>query len=291
MAVEHRLAVKHRRAVKRALWLLIGALLIGCTAIDQLPPLERTLLPITLPAIIAGPIVTPIPIDTGWRSVAAGIEYRELRVTLEDRSDRLRIARVDPAQVRLRVVYDPDSPRRVSEWLVSTKAQLVINGNYFDPQNRALGLIIADGARTGVVYEGFGGMLAVGDSTVKVRWNVSEPYAASERLSYALQNFPMLVLPGGEANLQIDDNERLAPRSVVAQDRSGRIVFVVSPGLMFTLTSLGQWLAASDLDIDAALNLDGGTSSGMLLRDGHQTLGTDSWVNVPSVIVVSEVVR
>ncbi len=101
----------------------------------------------------------------------------------------------------------------------------------------------------------------------------------------------MLVLPGGQPNTQIDDNQRLAPRSVVAQDRSGRLIFLVSPSMMFTLTGLGEWLSASDLDIDTALNLDGGTSSGLLLRASNQTLGTDSWVNVPSVIVVSAIVR
>jgi uncharacterized protein YigE (DUF2233 family) len=72
----------------------------------------------------------------------------------------------------------------------------------------------------------------------------------------------------------------------VGQDRSGRIVFVVSPGVTFTLTEFGQWLAASDLDLHVALNLDGGTSSGLVLRSGGRTLGVDSWVNVPNVIVV-----
>lgn len=283
------MAVKHRRAVKFWRWLSLMTLLASCgKPILVTPPVDDpTQAPPTItPAITRAPTITALPPDTGWRLIAPGIEYRELRVMLEDRSDHVRLARVDPAHARLRVVYDPDSPRRVSEWLVSTQAQLVINGNYFDPQHRALGLIVADGARTGVVYEGFGGMLAVGENTVKVRWNVSEPYAEGERLTYALQNFPMLVLPGGEANLRIDDNGRLAPRSVVAQDRSGRMVFVVSPSPMFTLTGLGQWLAASDLDIDAALNLDGGSSSGLLVREGNQTLGTDSWVKVPSVIVV-----
>ena len=120
---------------------------------------------------------------------------------------------------------------------------------------------------------------------VRVRWNVQEPYAG-EPLTQAMQNFPMLVLPGGAPNLQIDDNGRVAPRTAVAQDRSGRIVFVVSPIPVFTLTEFGQWLAASDLDLEAALNLDGGTSSGLVLRSGERTLGTDSWVGVPNVIVV-----
>jgi uncharacterized protein YigE (DUF2233 family) len=283
------MAVTYRLTVRLWLWPILVALLAGCgeplratPSIDFMTPLSPTI----APSITRAPTAAPVPPDTGWRIITPGIEYRELRVTFDDRSDRLRLARVDPAQARLRVVYNPDSPRRVSEWLVSTQAQVVINGNYFDPQNRALGLIIADGARTGVNYEGFGGMLAISENTVKVRWNVSESYRQDEALTYAMQNFPMLVLPGGEANTQIDDNERLAPRSVVAQDRSGRVVFLVSPSLMFTLTGLGQWLASSDLDIDTALNLDGGTSTGMLLREGNQTLGTDSWVNVPSVIVV-----
>ena len=283
------MAVTYRLTVGLWLWPILVALLTGCgeplratPSIDFMTPLSPTI----APSITRAPTAAPVPPDTGWRTLAPGIEYRELRVTLDDRSDRLRLARVDPAQARVRIIYNPDSPRRVSEWLVSTQAQMAINGNYFDPQNRALGLIIGEGGRTGVNYEGFGGMLAIAEGTVKVRWNVNEPYRPDEALTYAMQNFPMLVLPGGEANTQIDDNERLAPRSVVAQDRSGRLVFVVSPSLTFTLTGLGQWLAASDLDIDTALNLDGGTSTGLMLRDGDQTLGTDSWVNVPSVIVV-----
>lgn len=277
-------------AVKLWRWVFLTGLLVGCGGPLLTAPSgnqSTQIAPATVAAVVTrAPTATPLPADTGWRVLSPGVEYRELNVSIGTQTDRLRIARVDPAQVMLRVVYDPDSPRRVSGWLASTQAQLVINGNYFDPQNRALGLIIAGDVRTGVNYEGFGGMLAIAGDSVKVRSNVSEPYRPDEAFDYAVQNFPMLVLPGGKANLEIDDNERLAPRSVVAQDRSGRLVFLVSPLLLFTLTDLGYWLASSDLDIDVALNLDGGTSSGLLLRDGNQTLGTDSWVNVPSVIVV-----
>jgi len=105
-------------------------------------------------------------------------------------------------------------------------------------------------------------------------------------LTHALQNFPMLVLPGGKTNPDIDDNGRRSLRTAVGQDRSGRLIFVVSPAPTFTLTEFSQWLAASDLDLNAALNLDGGTSSGLVLRSGQRNLGVDSWVPVPDVIVV-----
>jgi uncharacterized protein YigE (DUF2233 family) len=258
-----------------ALWVLCGCSIAELTPVVVVPP-----------AATLRPTATAVPRDTGWQSIGPGVEYRELKIDQGDRSDRLRIARIDPAQARLRVLYQPDRPRRVSEWLSESNAIAAVNGNYFDPQNHALGLVIQDGQqRDGVVYQGFGGMFAVSGDEVRVRWNVQEPYNG-EPLTDALQNFPMLVLPGGAPNLEIDDNGHVSLRTAVAQDRSGRIIFVVSPAPTFTLTEFGQWLAASDLDLNVALNLDGGTSSGLVLRSGNRNLGVDSWVNVPNVIVV-----
>jgi uncharacterized protein YigE (DUF2233 family) len=263
------------------LLLAIGLLVLCGCAIAELTP--TVVMP---PTITPRPTATSIPRDTGWQSLAPGVEYRELQIDLDEQSDRLRLARIDPVQTRLRVLYDPDRPRRVSAWRSEAGALVAVNGNFFDPQNHALGLVIQDGqTRDGVVYQGFGGMLAVSGDEVRVRWNVQEPYRG-EPLTYALQNFPMLVLPGGSPNPDIDDNGRAAPRTAVAQDRAGRLIFVVSPLPTFTLTEFGQWLAASDLDLEAALNLDGGTSSGLVLRSGNRNLGVDSWVEVPNVIVV-----
>ncbi len=271
------------RAVRINRWLLIAIGLLalcGCSAVELTPTVAVP------PSITPRSMTTSVPPDTGWQSIGPGVEYREVTIEQGDRSDRLRLARIDPAQTRLRVLYDPDRPRRVSGWLSESHALVAVNGNFFDPQNHALGLVIQDRQqRDGVVYEGFGGMLAVYGDEVRVRWNVQEPYSG-EPLTYALQNFPMLVLPGGSPNPDIDDNGRASPRTAVAQDRSGRIIFAMSPLPIFTLTEFGQWLAASDLDLEAALNLDGGTSSGLVLRSGSQTLGTDSWVEVPNVIVV-----
>jgi len=277
-------AVRRRTArITSRLLLAIGLLVLCGCSIAQLTPTVVMSAP-SLPR----PTATSAPRDTGWQSIGAGVEYRELQIEQGDRSDRLRLARIDPAQTRLRVLYDPDRPRRVSTWLSESRALVAVNGNFFDPQNHALGLVIQDGQRRdGVVYQGFGGMLAVSGDEVRVRWNVPEPYNG-EPLTYALQNFPMLVLPGGSPNLDIDDNGRAAPRTAAAQDRSGRLIFVVSPLPAFTLTEFGQWLAASDLDLEAALNLDGGTSSGLVLRSGNRNLGTDSWVEVPNVIVAEK---
>ncbi len=279
--VRRGVAVRANAAINSWLLIAIGLLILCGCSIAELP--STVVVP---PTVTPRPTATAVPRDTGWQLIEPGVEYRELKVEQGDRSDRLRIARIDPAQNRFRVLYDPDRPRRVAEWLSESNALVAVNGNFFDPQNHALGLLIQDGQRrAGVVYQGFGGMFAVGGDEVRVRWNVQEPYH-DEPLTYALQNFPMLVLPSGTPNPDIDDNGQVSLRTAVAQDRSGHIVFVVSPAPTFTLTEFGQWLVASDLDLEVALNLDGGTSSGLVLRSGKRNLGVDSWVSVPNVIVV-----
>ena len=91
-------------AVKLWRWLTLLILLAGCSEpLPATPPVDDlTQVPPTIaPSITRAPTITAVPPDTGWRLIAPGIEYRELRVTVEDRSDRLRLARVDPAHARL----------------------------------------------------------------------------------------------------------------------------------------------------------------------------------------------
>jgi uncharacterized protein YigE (DUF2233 family) len=94
----------------------------------------------------------------------------------------------------------------------------------------------------------------------------------------------MLVHSGGKVGLS-DDDGQLARRTVVGQDRKGRIVFVVSSDAFFTLKNLSAFLAASDLELDSALNLDGGPSSGLMLAGPTGPTGVDSWIKIPAVIV------
>jgi uncharacterized protein YigE (DUF2233 family) len=214
-----------------------------------------------------------------------GIELRRLRVTdANGTSNRLWLARLDPARVRFRVLYDQANPRLVSEWFDAAKALLVVNAGYFTEDHHATGLVISDGVRSGKSYTGFGGMFAVQGDRVQVRWLVAQPYSPAEPLRQAVQAFPMLVHSGGKPGVTEDDGN-LARRTVVGQDRRGRIVFVVSPDSFFTLKSLSASLVASDLELDTALNLDGGTSSGLMLAGPDGPTGVDTWVKVPSVIV------
>ena len=258
---------------------LASLLLAACDVIESSPTESSSPHPTPLAT------QTPTAPDTGWRVAGAGVETRELDVTQQSRSDRLRIVRVDPNAVTLRVRYDPAHPRRVGDWMRDEALRLVINGGFFDRDHRAQGLLIADGVASGQTYVGMGGLFGVQGGRVQVRSLILQPYRPGEHFDQMVQSFPMLLVGNGVINDQIRDDGDVAPRSVVGLDRSGRIEFLVSPLATFSLTGLAAWLAQSDLDLDAALNLDGGTSSGLVVRTDDGLWGTDNWVPVPAVIV------
>ena len=74
---------------------------------------------------------------------------------------------------------------------------------------------------------------------------------------------------------------------MIAIDRSGQVLLVAVATPSFTLRELAEWLAASDLEIDAALNLDGGSSTGLLLASDGQYEQIDAFVPLPIMLLVS----
>lgn len=275
---------------RTVLVLLMALLLPACVLWTATPtPTPAPTATPTLP-----PTPTPEPPDTGWQAVADGMEVRRMRVAVDGGMvERMTLVRLDPAQVRFRVLYTPGEGRRVSEWVSSLRAAgrsplLVVNGGYFTPEYHATGLLVSDGRVYGTSYSGFGGMLAVlPGRRVEVRWLVARPYDPAEVLVEAVQSFPVLVRPGGVLGFPPDaDDGRTARRTVVAQDRGGRVLFIVAQDGFFSLHALARWLLESDLDLDVALNLDGGQSTGLYLWAGEATVQIDSGVPVPAVIVV-----
>lgn len=256
------------------LWLMSCGLSQAITTITPAPTLPVTI-PTPAPIVTQEPITTlavtptPIPPDTGWLALRPGLEQRTIILfdpATGQRRESLTILRLDPPTFRFNIAYHPGEPQDLTAWQAETGALLVVNGGYFTPEYLATGLIIVDGQTSGVSYEGFGGMVVIQDGDLTVRSLADQPYEGTEPIAAALQSFPLLVKPGGLPGFPEEDNH-FSRRTVIAQDRQGRVLFLVAPLGSFTLYQLSQWLVASDLELDIALNLDGGTSTGLLLAD------------------------
>ena len=222
-----------------------------------------------------------------WNRVAPGVEvrYEDWKNPGGD-DDTVTIVRFDLHKVKLNVGYQPQQPLMMSQWMQQEQATAIINGGYFDQEDDATALVVSSGKAFGESYAGFGGMLSVdARGRVSLRSLRQQPYDANhEQLEQATQSSPMLILAGKRTQFSADASQ--TRRSVVAMDKQGRLLFIASPGQVFSLDQLADQLAASDLSIDTALNLDGGASTGLYVNAGSQHVNIDSVTPLPIVIVV-----
>jgi uncharacterized protein YigE (DUF2233 family) len=223
--------------------------------------------------------------DTGWVQSAPGVELRRVQVGLEDTTAPVSIVRLDPAQVRFVVGYAPDAPRALTEWAGGAGALAAINGGFFDESGQAVALLVHGGQRVGESYAGRGGMFGVTpEGHVWLRGLADAPYDPAEPVAEAIQGWPLLVRPGGEAAYDYEDGER-SRRSAVALDAAGRVLLIAAPTSAFTLRELAAWLAASDLGVDSAVNLDGGSSTGLLVRSETAPERIEPFAPLPIVLL------
>ncbi len=282
----------------KVIWVIIlGWFVSGC----GVPIATESILPIAadIPTAIKTPEriqtntppATQIPhaVDSGWETIRSGLERRgiALRGSAEDPLEDITILRIAPDRFNFDIAYDPQG-RELDDWLAGTGAEVIINGGYFRKEQGEFipdGLIVADGMTFGGSYGDFAGMFAVGENGPRLRWLRSTPYDPSEPLSAALQCFPVLIQPGGRIGFPAESEDGIrARRTVIGQDRGGRILLLVASRGYFTLRQLSVYLHDGDLDLDIAMNLDGGPSSGMALADPPQTIPAE--YALPIVFVI-----
>jgi len=248
----------------------------------------RTSTPRPFPDLEATPTLLTPP-DTGWELIQSGLERRIIPISgnQDQWVESLYILRLDLDQFRLDIAYQ-EKPQTLEAWQAETNALIVVNGGYFRRENDIYipnGLTIVDGVAFGSSYDAFAGMLAIDDNGAELRWLADDPYDPNEPLLAALQSFPILVQPGGKLGFpeQHEDNLQ-AIRTVIGQDNDGRMLLMVAPQGYFTLHQLSVYLTESDLNLDIAINLDGGPSSGILLADPREIV--PAGIMLPLVILV-----
>jgi uncharacterized protein YigE (DUF2233 family) len=218
-----------------------------------------------------------------------GLERRVIQIcdAQNQQVESVHLWRLDQKNFRLDVAYDA-TPKSLETWQRETNALMVVNGGYYSVEDERYfpdGLTIVHGKASGQTFNDFGGMLAINESRAELRWLVQKPYNPYESLHAALQSFPILVQPGGQLGFGPErENNVSARRTVIGQDKQGHILFVVAPQGFFTLHQLSVYLTGSDLNLDIAVNLDGGGSTGILVTNPSEIIPSDR--PLPFVILV-----
>ncbi len=264
------------------LTLLIALLVCSLLACDVVPSISFNGTPVTAPFQAGGSAALNV-----WTQTQPGVEIRrEQWKGPSGNQDTITITRFDPKKVQFSVGYQPTNPLTLKDWMKQTNALAVINGGYFDQHNQATALIVSNGQASGESYVSTGGMFAVNtQGQASIQALSDQPYDPStEQLQQATQSRPMLIENGKRT--QFEETADFSPRTVIAMDTQGRLLFIVSPSAAFSIDEMADLLVQSDLSLKTALNLDGGSSTGLYFKSGSQKVSLDPVTALPIVIIV-----
>ncbi len=231
------------------------------------------------------PLEAVSPASERWEELAPGLE-RRVYTPQGAALMQLVALRIDPARYTFRVHYQPGAALSTAEWEAQLPdAVAFINANFFTDQYQILGLLVADGIVYGQPFTDRGGTFLVENGQPRIFSNLVEQYAGGA--DQAVQAFPMLVLDGLAAYNNPRASRRPTRRSLIGQDAQGRIVWMATPALGQSLPELSAYLAAADLELTAAFNLDGGGSTLLVVRSpGRDTFRITAFDRVPAVLAI-----
>lgn len=152
--------------------------------------------------------------------------------------------------------------------LERTGAELAVNGGFFDPEGKALGLAMADGAMLSRLSITASGGVLTSDGERAQLWE-TEKFKLPEGTKFAIQCRPRLVVDGAP-NVKRDDGQRSERTALCVRDE-GKTVEVLTVKAESgevsgpSLFALGRFLARRGCN--GALNLDGGPSTGLAFRE------------------------
>lgn len=218
-----------------------------------------------------------------WKSVSVDMDRLEYRYATTTQGYVV-VYRFSPDAFHWHFEVSTSTPRSVRGWSeFLPNATVVINGLYFHEDYSPSGYLMSRGKQVGSrrFDPQKSGMIQLAPSVQLIDSRLEKKIDTTS--TEAGQSYPFLVLDGKPAITK--DSGLVARRSFMGIDRQGIIYLGIVPHDWVTLYRLSQITASLPVDWHNVINLDGGPSAGLSVRDseGPELLNSD--VPVPIVIV------
>lgn len=252
--------------------------------------------PTSTPTPSATPSPTPTPTPPAWQWLAPGLAQAQVPIPIPEMDNVMfyaYVVRIDPELATFRVFHD-GLARDIEDWQSLTRGQVVVNGGFFSGDNYPVGRLVMDGGLIGRALDpeqriGVPGLFTVLDGEVAIYALGRSTYTPRGlRFDQAIEAYPLLLLPGRQPAYPAspDDPGTRARRTVVGLDEEGHVIIMVIDGPVLSLYELSHWLAESNLNLDIALNFDGGRSSALAVQAGGERTVIPAYVPLPIVLAV-----
>lgn len=228
------------------------------------------------------PTVTPAIQFDEWVTIQPGVDFKQLTLGTGPTTELLDVVRIDQTKAHLQLAIDEATPRTISSWSDYIESSVVVNGSYFDEKYHVLTRTVVDGVSYGKLLSGATGVL---QQTPAGTWEIVASDGTAITADTALQSYPLLINNGEPFTGGSTDT---AQRTVVALARDGTLYLIVAEYGVWSLSTTAAALHDQlDLDLTYALNLDGGTSTGLGLTGESINYLDDSLV-VPTILYISD---
>ncbi len=176
------------------------------------------------------------------------------------------------------------SAQRISDWSTAfPKQDVIVNATYFGSDFTPSGFLSVSGTRIGNREFDLerSALLRLRPLPEIVDSSKQDIDLAEER--NAAQSYPLLISEGTSAIPT--DSGLLARRTAVGKDVQGRVYIILAPDQPVSLHAFMVQLAGMNIQWDSVLNLDGGPSTGAVVRAGKWAESNDSFASVPIVLM------
>ncbi len=212
-----------------------------------------------------------------WRTVRPGVEFATLSggPICRHGSPEIALLRLDPARVRLRVLHYTRlldrRPLNIVQWQVVSHALAVFNAGQFYSDYSYMGLLVSEGKVVSrKLHPKFRAALVAspvdGDYGARVLDLDREPLDPDSLGWREVAQSFMLFDRSGVVRVRRSD--QAANRTVIGQDRSGRLLVITSEG-GYTLRDFALLLRSLPLALTHAMSMDGGYEAELCVNAGR----------------------
>ena len=203
-----------------------------------------------------------------WNKIDNGFSHTKYTFPIGDKEhSTIHAFKIDPKKYRLSIVKAKNEEKgaTVEEFAKKSGAFLVINGGFFTPEHKSIGLLVKDGRILNEIHKTswWSIFMLKNDKPSIIR---PDGFRMSRNIQMAIQAGPRLVINGRIPKLK----ENIAMRSAIGVTDNGEIVIVITSGHGISMHELARRMKNSSfeggLNCKNAMALDGGSSSQIYVK-------------------------
>ncbi|MFT7622613.1 MAG: exopolysaccharide biosynthesis protein [Myxococcota bacterium] len=213
---------------------------------------------------------------SAWRPASPGIRVQ----ALPDEAGH--VFELDLTKVRLEAAKAPkDRGATAKELAAGRSALLAVNGGYFDPKMRSLGLLVSNGKQLNPLRRADWGVMTV-NLQGRARLTHTRDHKRTKATEFAIQAGPRLLVAGKPTSLKPQWARRTALGILKANPYKLLLIVTKRSVSLMQLAEMFQTLGC-----DYALNLDGGSSTQLWADKSVSNVAPVDGVRVANALLVT----